>query len=166
MKVRLLKDFKGLTKDKIYEMNDFDGQRLIDTRHADPAPRCFKIDNLCVAEIIELDKRNWKVPVRKFLGICCIYPTIGCTKQDVLKEGKGYFMHVATQKMVQTINDKYVLVSNRVLNVKTVRDYYKFFIDDMAKQNLSRENYLTEDEIKEKEKMLNQKNINQNINQL
>ena len=43
MKVRLLKDFKGLTKDKIYEMNEFDGQKLVDTRYADIAPRCFKI---------------------------------------------------------------------------------------------------------------------------
>jgi len=155
MKVRLLKDFKGLTKDKIYEMDDFYGQKLIDTRYADLAPRCFKIDNLCVVEIIELDKRHWKTPVRKYWGICCIYPAIGYTKKDVLAEGKGYFIHIASQKAVQTTSDKYVLVSNRVLDIKTIRDYYKFFIDDMALKNLSRENYLTEDEIIQKETQLN-----------
>ena len=155
MKVRLLKNFKGLTKDNIYEMNDFDGQRLIDTRYADEVSRCFKIDNLCVAEIIELDKRHWKKPVRRYLGICCIYPTIGYTKQDAIYDGKGYFMHIATQKMVQTTNDKYVLVSNRVLDLKKVRDFYRFFINDMALKNLSRDNYLTEEEIIEKELQLN-----------
>lgn len=157
MKVRLLKDFKGLTKDKIYEMNEFDGQKLVDTRYADIAPRCFKIDNLCVAEIIELDKRHWKTPVRKFLGICYIHPTIGYSKQDVLRDGKGYFMHVASQKMVQTNNDKYVLVGNRVLNLASVKDYFKFFIDEMSLKRLSRENYLTEDEIIQKERQINER---------
>lgn len=157
MKIKLIKDYKWMTKDKIYEVDEFEGQHLINTRCADIAPRCFKIDNLCVAEIIELDKRHWKTPVRKFFGICCIYPAIGCSKQDAIYEGKGYFIHISTQKMVQTTSNKYVLISNRMLNLSKIKDYYKFFIDDMALKNLSRDNYITEDEIIEKEKQLNNK---------
>ena len=166
MFIRLTKNYRGFKANKILKCSKLKANSLIKNGYANKVDDAFLIDDLYIAKLIGVKSANFFGEIVE--GVDLGYKIFTRYYDDTLfyEKDKLVYTHVLTEIEFFPDNHKdkvfYVKKGEKVVSSKSVKEFAKFFMDDMSLLGLTLNDYISNEDIKKAEMFLNrtkEKNI-------